>query len=58
MHTGTEIKDVSLAKEFKYNLEGEHRKMVPLIKENEEKDSWKENGQKESIMFRIMHLWN
>ena len=26
MHTGTEKKDVSLAKEFKDNLEGEHRK--------------------------------
>ena len=26
MHTGTENKDVSLAKEFKYHLEGEHRK--------------------------------
>ena len=25
MHTGTEKKDVSLAKEFKDNLEGEHR---------------------------------
>ena len=26
IHTGTENKDVSLAKEFKDNLEGEHRK--------------------------------
>ena len=25
MHTGTENKDVSLAREFKYHLEGEHR---------------------------------
>ena len=25
-HTGTENKDVSLAREFKYHLEGEHRK--------------------------------
>ena len=25
MHTGTENKDVSLAKEFKQNMEGEHR---------------------------------
>ena len=25
MHTGTEKKDLSLAKELKYNLEGEHR---------------------------------
>ena len=26
IHTGTEKKDVGLAKEFKYHLEGEHRK--------------------------------
>ena len=26
IHTSTEYKDVSLAKEFKYHLEGEHRK--------------------------------
>ena len=26
IHTGTEKKDVSLAREFKYHLEGEHRK--------------------------------
>ena len=26
IHTGTENKDVSLAREFKYHLEGEHRK--------------------------------
>ena len=25
IHTGTEMKDVSLAREFKYHLEGEHR---------------------------------
>ena len=38
IHTGTENKDVSLAKEFKDHLEGEHRQMVSLIKENQEKD--------------------
>ena len=27
-HTGTEKKDVSLAREFKYHLEGEHRKKL------------------------------
>ena len=32
-------------------------KMVPLINENEEKYSCKENGQKEIFMFRIMLLW-
>ena len=51
IHTGTEKKNVSLAKEFKDHLEGEHH-------QNQEKYSWKENGQKESIMFRTMHQWN
>ena len=36
MHTGTENKDVSLAKELKDHLEGEHLQMVSLIKENQE----------------------
>ena len=52
MHTGTENKDVSLAREFKDHLEGKHRQ------ENQEKDSWKENGQKKIIMLSILHWWN
>ena len=39
IHTGTENKGVSLAKEFKYHLEVNTAKMVPLIKENQEKYS-------------------
>ena len=43
IHTGTEKKDVSLAREYKYHLEGSTVKMVSLIKENQGKDSCKEN---------------
>ena len=32
IHTGTEKKDVSLARKFKDHLEGEHRKNVSSIK--------------------------
>ena len=31
IHTGTENRDVRLAKDFKDHLEGEHAKMMPLI---------------------------
>ena len=41
IQTGTENKDVSLAQEFKNNLEEEHRQNVSSIKENQGKDSWK-----------------
>ena len=57
MQTGTENKYVSLAKEFKDHLEGEHRQNG-AIDQGKKKYSWKENGQKESVMFRIMHRWN
>ena len=58
MHTGTENKDVSLAKEFKDHLEGEHRQNGDIDQGKQEKYLWKENGQKESIMFMIMLRWN
>ena len=58
IHTGTENKYVSSAKELKDHLEVEHRQMVSLIKENQGKYSWKENFHKESIVFRRMHWWN
>ena len=58
MHTGTENKDVSLAKELKDHLEGGHRQNGDIDQGKQKKYSWKENGQKESIMFRIMHGWN
>ena len=57
MHTGTENKDVSLAKEFKDHLEGEHRQNGAIDQGKSRKICMKKNGQKESIMFRIMHLW-
>ena len=43
MHTGTENKDVSLAKEFKDRLEKEHRQNCAI---DQRKEKWKENGQK------------
>ena len=58
MHTGTENKDISLAKEFKDHLEGEHHQNGVIDKGKARKYSWKENGQKESIMFRRMLRWN
>ena len=58
IHTGTENKDVSLAHELKIIWKKSTAKMVPSINENKEKYSWKENGQKENIMFRIMLRWN
>ena len=57
MANDTENKGVSLAHELKIIWKGSTVKMVPLIKENQEKDSWKENGQKGSIIFSIIHRW-
>ena len=58
IHTGTEKKDVSLAKEFKDHPEGEHLQNGAIDQVKSRKYSWKENGQKESIMFRRMYRWN
>ena len=41
MHTVTENKDESLAKELKDHLEGEHRQNGAIDQENQEKYSWK-----------------
>ena len=41
MHTVTENKDLSLAKELKYHLECEHRQNGAIDQVNQEKDSWK-----------------
>ena len=58
MYTGTEKKDVSLAHEFKNHLEEKHGQNGAINQGKSRKYSWKENGQKESIMFRIMLRWN
>ena len=54
MHTGTEKEDLSLAQEFKYHLEEEHRQNGTIDQGKSGKYSSKETGQKENIMFRIM----
>ena len=56
MHTGNQNNDVSLAKEFQQHRKNKIAKTVSLIRENTKKYSWKENGQTDSIMFRIMLL--
>ena len=58
IHTGTENKDLSLAQEFKNHLEEQHRRNGAIDQGKSRKYSWKENGQKESIMFRTMHRCN
>ena len=56
MHTGNENIDISLAKEFQQHKKKEHKKMMCLIRSKQIKDSWKENGQTDSIMFRIIMM--
>ena len=58
MHTGNQKDNVSLANEFQYNLKNITAKMVSLIKENQKKGSWKENGYTDSIMFRRVLTFN
>ena len=58
MHTGTEKKDVSLAKEFKDHLECEHHQNGAIDQGKSRIRFMKENGNQESIMFRIIHLCN
>ena len=58
MHTGTENNDVSLAKEFKDHLESEHRQNCAIDQGKSRKRFVKRKWTEESIMFRIMHLWN
>ena len=59
IHTGTEKKDVSLAREFKDHLEGEHRQNGVIDQGKSRKRymnrKWTE---RESIMFRIMRTLN
>ena len=58
IHIGTEKKDVSLATEFKDHLEGENFQNGAIDQGKSRKYSWKENGNRDSIMFRIMLVWN
>ena len=54
IHIGTKKEYVSLAKEFKDNLEKEHRKNGAIDQVKSKNNSWKENVQTDSIMFRII----
>ena len=55
MHTVNQKDDVSSAREFQHHLTKEHfAKMMFLIREKTIKYSWKENGETDSIMFRIV----
>ena len=56
IHTGTPKYDASLAKEFQKNLTKNHRKDGIIDQGKHKNYSWKENGQTDSIMFRIMML--
>ena len=58
MHTRTENKYVSLAREFKDHLEGEHRKNGVIDQGKSRKRYMNRNWQKESIMFSIMRIFN
>ena len=54
MHSCTPKKDVSLAKEFQKIYLMMIVNMESLVREKTVKEPVKENGQTESIMFRIM----
>ena len=58
IHTGTEKKYVSLAREFKNNLEVEQRKNGVIDHGKSRKIFMNRNGQKGSIIFRIMRMLN
>ena len=58
MHTGTEKYAVSLAKEFQEHLTKNHRKDGVIYQGKLKKCLWDENGQTDSIMFRIMLTLN
>ena len=54
IHTGNQKYDVSLAKEFQHHLTKEHRKNCVIDQGKYKNNSWKENGQTDSIMFSII----
>ena len=58
MHNGTKKYDASLAKEFREHLTKNHRKDGVVDQGKIKNDSWKGNGQKDSIMFRIIMILN
>ena len=55
MKTGNKQDDVRLDKEFQHHLTKEHRKNI-VIDQGKKNDSLKENGQIDSILFRIMMM--
>ena len=58
IHTGTKKEDVGLDKKFKDHPEKYHRQNGAIDQGKSKIDSWKGNGKKESIMFRIMLTLN
>ena len=58
MHTGNQKYDLSLSKEFQRHLTKEHRKNGVIDQGKKINDSWKENGQTDSIVFRIMLIFH
>ena len=58
MHTSNQKYDVSLAKEFQEHLTKKNRKYGAIDQGKPKNNSWKENGQTYSIMFRIMLILN
>ena len=57
MHTGNQKYDLSLAKEFQHHPKKEHLKNC-VIDQGKHKNSWKENGQTDIIMFRTMMMFH
>ena len=54
MHTSNQKDDVSLAKEFQHYLTKNNRKNGVIDQVKYKNNSWKENGQTYSIMFRVI----
>ena len=58
MHSCTQKNDISLAKQSQKHLSKEHRKYVFIDHRKTGKDPVKENGQTESIMFRMLFMFH
>ena len=58
MNYFTPKKDVRLAKEFQKHLSNDDHKNVVIDNGKDKKNPVKENGQTESIMFRIMLMFH
>ena len=58
IHTGNQNNDVSSTKEFQQHLTKKHRKNGIIDQGKYKKNSWKENGQTYTIMFRIILMFH